>query len=76
MTSSLTSRRPDPDSTAAAGLERQGLSPAWGDRYDASLPDQWVDLGAGPLSDGVYTLHVTVDPLDRIDEGGRRPTRP
>ncbi|MCD6032124.1 MAG: hypothetical protein K0S78_4306 [Thermomicrobiales bacterium] len=62
---------PRPRQYRDCGAERQGLSPAWGDRYDASLPDQWVDLGAGPLRDGVYTLHVTVDPLDRIDEGGR-----
>ena len=53
-------------------VERQGMSPGWGDIYDASLPDQWVDLGAGPLRDGTYALRVTVDPLERIDEGGRK----
>lgn len=53
------------------GADTQGMSPGWGDTYDASLPGQWVDLGGGPLRDGTYVLRVTVDPLDRIAEGGR-----
>jgi hypothetical protein len=53
------------------GADTQGMSPGWGDTYDASLPGQWVDLGDGPLPDGTYALRVTVDPLDRIAEGGR-----
>ena len=57
------------------GPEQQGLSPGWADTYDASLPDQWIDLGPDqgtpPLADGTYALRVAVDPLDRLDEGGR-----
>jgi hypothetical protein len=60
-----------PRTYEGCGVETQGLSPGWGDTYNASLPGQWVDLGPEPLPDGTYALRVTVDPLDRMDEGGR-----
>jgi len=52
-------------------LERQGISVGWQDVYAASLPDQWVDLGAEPLADGSYVLRYAVDPLQLIAEDGR-----
>ncbi len=57
------------------GPNLQGLSSGWGDIYDASLPDQWIDLGPDrgvpPLVDGTYTLRASADPLNHLDEGGR-----
>lgn len=47
---------------------KQGLSTGWADIYYASFPEQWVDLGTKPLSDGHYALRSTVDPGNRIDE--------
>lgn len=52
-------------------LERQGISVGWKDVYSASLPDQWVDLGSEPLTDGAYVLRYSVDPLQQIEEDGR-----
>lgn len=49
----------------------QGITPGWSDRYAASLPDQWVDLGPETLSDGEYVLSYTVDPLGQLAEDGR-----
>jgi len=66
-----------PESAEYAGCEgdRQGISVGWADVYDASLPDQWVDLGvadgSAPLPDGDYAVEFVVDPADRVDEGGR-----
>ncbi len=55
--------------------DRQGISVGWADVYDASLPDQWVDLGVAgadaPLPDGEYAVEFRVDPADRIAEDGR-----
>ena len=50
---------------------RQGLSVGRQDTYAASLPDQWVDLGSGPLPDGTWVLRYAVGPLRQIAEGGR-----
>ncbi len=55
----------------ACGGTLQGLSVGWGDTYVASLPDQWVVLGSSPLADGNYGLQSTVDPFNRLNEGGR-----
>lgn len=52
-------------------LVRQGISVGWSDLYAASLPDQWVDLGDGPLADGTYVIRYAVDPLRQIVEDGR-----
>ncbi len=37
-----------------------GLSIGWGDRYGATLPDQYIDITA--LSSGRYRLHAQADP--------------
>lgn len=62
---------PDRKQYADCELDRQGLSVGWGDTYSASLPDQWIDLGAGFLADGAYVVRYIVDPLDQIREDGR-----
>ena len=57
---------PPPAGAAAAPLflvcvpERQGLSPGWADRYDATLPGQAMEIG--DLADGRYALRTIVDP--------------
>jgi hypothetical protein len=66
-----TSRGPDGPQYSQCELDRQGISVGWGDRYSASLPDQWVDLGTDPLADGEYLLRYTVDPLGQLAEDGR-----
>jgi hypothetical protein len=48
----------------------QGLMVGWADVYDASLPDQWIDLGGARLADGAYAVRSTADPADKLDEGG------
>ncbi|CAA9586269.1 MAG: hypothetical protein AVDCRST_MAG88-3986 [uncultured Thermomicrobiales bacterium] len=47
----------------------QGLSVGWGDVYDYTLDDQWVELRRG-LKDGEYALVSTADPNNKLDEGG------
>jgi hypothetical protein len=37
-----------------------GLSIGWGDRYGATLPDQYIDISG--LSSGRYRLHAQADP--------------
>ncbi len=49
----------------------QGLSVGWGDVYDASLPDQWIDLGTSRLPDGNYAVQSIADPQNKLEEGGR-----
>jgi len=49
----------------------QGLSVGWGDTYVASLPEQWVDLGTSMLPNGAYAVRSTVDPANKLNEGGR-----
>lgn len=54
------------------GRTTQGLSAGWGDLYDASLPEQWVDLGTRAPADGDYLLQSTADPrnlLLEVDDG-------
>jgi uncharacterized protein YgiM (DUF1202 family) len=55
----------------SCGGTLQGLSVGWGDTYVASLPEQWVDLGTTPLADGNYAIQSTVDPQNKLNEGGR-----
>jgi len=66
-----TSRGPEGPQYSQCELDRQGISVGWGDRYSASLPDQWVDLGTEPLADGEYVLRYSVDPLGQLQEDGR-----
>ncbi len=54
------------------GSTVQGLSGGWGDTYDRSLPEQWVDVGVSPLADGSYVLRSIADPLDKLHESARR----
>jgi hypothetical protein len=43
-----------------------GLSVGWGDRYPATLPDQYVDVTG--LPDGKYRLRATADESDWFKE--------
>lgn len=54
------------------GATVQGMSVGWGDTYGWALPEQWVDLGASPLSDGDYVLRSIADPLNKLYESNRR----
>jgi hypothetical protein len=54
----------------------QGISVGWGDTYPVSLPEQWVDLGAGDLPDGEYVLRVVADPQHVLDQGERDAVAP
>jgi hypothetical protein len=46
----------------------EGISPGWGDVYDWTLPDQWVDVGRTPLPDGNYVVRSIADPDNLIFE--------
>lgn len=46
----------------------EGLSPGWGDVYDWTLPDQWVDVGRTPLPDGDYVIRTIADPDNIVFE--------
>lgn len=48
----------------------QGLSVGWGDVYDSTLADQWVELRGRGLKDGEYALQSAADPNDKLNEGG------
>ena len=54
------------------GNTRQGISVGWGDVYDYSLPDQWIDLGTSRLADGDYVLRSVADPKDVLYESADR----
>ena len=54
------------------GQTRQGISVGWGDVYEYSLPDQWIDLGTSRLADGKYVLRSIADPKDRLYESENR----
>lgn len=56
------------------GISRQGISVGWGDVYQSTLPEQWIDLGfvvpgQPPLPDGDYAVVSTADPLHKLWEG-------
>lgn len=44
----------------------QGISVGWADVYDASLPDQWIDITGVP--DDQYWVEVIIDPDDNMLE--------
>lgn len=46
----------------------QGISPGWADLYQASLPDQWIDLGTSILADGEYAVRAVADPDNLLRE--------
>ena len=48
--------------TRTALTSRTGISVGWGDRYQWSLPYQWVDITG--LKGGEYTIRAMVDPYD------------
>jgi len=52
----------------ACGQTAQGMAIGWGDEYNSSLPDQWIDLGNARLADGAYVLRSVTDPDNRIIE--------
>jgi lysyl oxidase len=43
-----------------------GLSPGWGDRYNRTLPDQYIDVTG--LTSGRYRLRLTADADDWFQE--------
>jgi hypothetical protein len=53
---------------ATCGANRQGMSAGWADIYDASLPDQWIDLGTALPANGSYAIRSTADPFNRLME--------
>jgi hypothetical protein len=59
-----------PPQYTTCNADRQGLTPGWGDTYEANLPDQWVILGDESLSDGEYAVQSIADPKGVLDEGG------
>ena len=51
----------------SCGRSTQGLTVGWADTYDASLIDQWIDLGLSqsgvqPLADGTYKVRSIANP--------------
>jgi len=46
----------------------QGISAGCSDVYERGLPCQYMDITDAALGDGLYTLRVTMDPDDVIDE--------
>jgi hypothetical protein len=52
--------------TSALSIGPHGISRGWTDIYRKYLPDQSINITGVPA--GSYTLRVTADPLDKIDE--------
>jgi hypothetical protein len=52
----------------AQGLLVEGLSPGWGDTYDWSRAEQWIDLDQQDLADGSYVLRSVADPDNHVYE--------
>jgi len=57
---------------SSCGLDLQGMSVGWGDRYGASLWDQWVDLTdllkEPDKNSGDWVLTIAIDPANVIVE--------
>ena len=51
---------------SALSIGPQGISVGWTDIYRKYLENQYIDITGVPA--GSYTLRVTADPLDKIDE--------
>lgn len=67
----LTSRGPSSAKYTSCNGNLQGISVGWGDRYQSSLPEQWIDVGTSRLADGYYAVQSTADPQNKLNEGGR-----
>jgi concanavalin A-like lectin/glucanase superfamily protein/fibronectin type III domain protein/lysyl oxidase len=50
------------------GLIVEGLSVGWGDTYESSRSEQWIDLDQQTLPDGDYVLRSVADPNNRVYE--------
>jgi len=70
-----TDRRFNDESTSLVSpydsCRRQGMSPGWGDSYDAGLDCQWIDITtAGPVTEGYHgALRFDFNPHDMLCEG-------
>jgi len=62
--------RPDFRQYTNCESTRQGLSVGWTDTYRDHIPGQFVDITH--LSNGIYALHTTVDPINIIRESDER----
>jgi len=45
---------------------KMGISVGWGDKYQSSLPYQWIDITG--VASGTYTVRVIVDMEDHFEE--------
>ena len=75
MDSRLVQSLPGSPSSAVyndCGQTHQGISVGWGDVYDYSLPDQWIDLGTSRLADGKYVLRSIADPKNVLYESANK----
>lgn len=63
---------PDAPVYQDCGLDLQGISVGWADLYEFFLPEQWIELGDAPLTDGEYVLRIVADPLNLIYESPGR----
>jgi hypothetical protein len=52
--------------TQSSSVITMGLSIGWGDRYPATLPDQYIDITG--LTSGRYRLHADADPDNWFSE--------
>jgi concanavalin A-like lectin/glucanase superfamily protein/fibronectin type III domain protein len=52
----------------AQGLIVTGLSPGWGDTYDWTRAEQWIDLNQLTLANGDYVLRSVADPDNHVYE--------
>lgn len=59
---------------AATWITRRAVTstPGWGDTYDYTRFDQWIDIGSNPLPDGDYVLRSVMDPMNKIYESADR----
>ena len=67
----ISSRGPSSAQYGSCSGALQGISVGWGDLYQGSLPEQWIDLGTSRLADGYYAVQSTADPQNKLNEAGR-----
>ncbi|CAN5793908.1 hypothetical protein BH11PSE8_BH11PSE8_08660 [soil metagenome] len=51
---------------ARYNCSNQGIQAGWADIYSSNLSGQWIDITGLPA--GAYTLEITIDPMNVIDE--------